>query len=101
MLLHPKSRGGGDIEPTEFPEIGRWRHNRLLLTSEYDDNGTNSPSTGAVRQFFRDITPEVFASAQAATDPLVADARRLPPSDKRSAVTASSRAIHRLKRDPR
>ena len=67
MLLHPESRGGGDIEPTEFPEIGRWRHDRLLLTSEYDDIGTNSPSTGAVRQFFRDISAEVFASAQAAT----------------------------------
>jgi hypothetical protein len=40
MLLHPEPRGGGDIEPTEFPEIGRWRHDRLLLTSEYDDNGT-------------------------------------------------------------
>ena len=67
MLLHPQSRGGGDIEPTEFPEIGRWRNNRLLLTSEYDDIGTNSPSTSAVRQFFRDISAEVFASAQAAT----------------------------------
>jgi hypothetical protein len=67
MLLHPESRGGGDIERTEFPAIGRWRHDRLLLTSEYDDNGTNSPSTGAVRQFFRDISAEVFASAQAAT----------------------------------
>jgi hypothetical protein len=66
MLLHPEPRGGGDIEPTESPEIGRWRHDRLLLTSEYDDNGTNSPSTTAVRQFFRDISAEVFASAQAA-----------------------------------
>lgn len=67
MLLHPQSRGGGDIEPREFPEIGRWRNNRLLLTSHSGDNGTNSPSTGVVRQIFRDISAAVFASAQAAT----------------------------------
>jgi hypothetical protein len=67
MLLHPESRGGGDIEPTEFPEIGRWRHDRLLLTSDYDGSGTSSPSTGAVRQSFLDISGLVFAAAQAAT----------------------------------
>jgi hypothetical protein len=67
MLLHPESRGGGDIEPTEFPEIGRWRHDSLLLTSDYDDSGTSLPSTGAVRQSFRDISAEVFAAARAAT----------------------------------
>jgi hypothetical protein len=66
LLLHPEPRGGGDIEPEEFPWIGHWRHQRLILSSEYEDPSNRFPSTRQIRESFSDISPEVFASAQAA-----------------------------------
>ena len=53
MLLHPEVRGGGDISPEQFPEIGRWRNNRLVLSSEY---GGDFPSTEEIEASFTNIT---------------------------------------------
>ena len=74
MLLHPESRGGGDIERDEFPAIGRWRHNRLLLTSEYEDSRTGFPTTETARRSYRDISDEIFPAAQAAVRALTTPA---------------------------
>ena len=59
MLLHPEPRGSGDIDPSDFPEVGRWRNNRLVLTAEI---ATDLPSTSDVLEGFLDITPTVLRS---------------------------------------
>ena len=65
MLLHPEHRGGGDISPRHFPEVGRWRNNRLVLTSE---RGGSTPSTDHVRGTFTDVTERVLHSAAVIAD---------------------------------
>lgn len=57
MLLHPESRGGGDIDSETFSEIGRWRYNELVLTSEY---GGDFPSTDEIKNTFTDISDTVL-----------------------------------------
>jgi hypothetical protein len=57
MLLHPETRGGGDISAEDFSQVGRWRNNRLVLTSEYEGD---FPSTDDVRSTFTDISGEVL-----------------------------------------
>lgn len=59
MLLHPEPRGGGDIHPDTFPEIGRWRNSRLVLTSEYEGA---FPTTDEVKATFTDISDRVMQS---------------------------------------
>jgi hypothetical protein len=58
MLLHPEPRGGGDISPDSFPEIGRWCANRIALTAE--NSGTDAvPTTDEARASFRDISSDI------------------------------------------
>lgn len=57
LLLHPENRGGGDILADEFPEIGRWRHDELVLTSEF---GGDFPSTDEVKATFTDVSDVVL-----------------------------------------
>jgi hypothetical protein len=61
MLLHPERRGGGDIDPAQFPLIGAWRNHRLVLTSEY---GTEYPTTEEAKASFDDITDDVRQSLE-------------------------------------
>ena len=53
MLFHPETRGGGDISMTEFPEVGRWRGDRIALTSAYSSE--KLPSTTEARDSFHNI----------------------------------------------
>jgi len=87
MLLHPVSRGGGDIEPVEFPEIGRWRHNRLLLTSQYEDSTGALPSTAEVQSAFADISDRILESADAAIRALTGAPASIEPEPQQLAST--------------
>jgi len=60
LLLHPETRGGGDISPEIFPEIGRWRADRLVLTAEYGDA---FPTTNEVKASFKNISGEMIKGA--------------------------------------
>lgn len=57
MLFHPDRRGGGD-----FPDIegysGRWRNNRLVLTSEWGGDGL--PSTEEAKKSCTDVSSTVL-----------------------------------------
>lgn len=54
LLLHPKRRGSGDVEG-EY--VGRWRGDRIVITSEYESD--DLPSTEEVRRSFADLSPVV------------------------------------------
>lgn len=62
MLFHPERRGGGDVDRDEFPEVGRWRGDRLVITAEHEAPRSRFPDTARVEREFANISPLVLAA---------------------------------------